>query len=120
MNGKMNFFLDPKNRVIQKSSIMNYKQDQQGLYLVANKKFINWMDVHTYCHTCLSALTFDDEFDASYCSTCNEWREEKMQRRQLRILRKTAPTATRSPQISGDFLWHVCKLAECDKLMPIR
>ncbi|MCH4824879.1 MAG: hypothetical protein N2C11_05085 [Planococcus sp. (in: firmicutes)] len=76
MNGKMNFFLDPKNRVIQKPSIMNYKQDQQGLYLVANKRFINWMDVHTYCHTCLDALIFDDEFDASYCASCNEWREE--------------------------------------------
>ncbi len=77
MNSKMNFFLDPKKRVVQKSSIMNYKQEQQGLYLLANKKFINWMDVHTYCHSCLSKLTFDDEFDASYCSDCNEWREEK-------------------------------------------
>lgn len=77
MNGKMNFFLDPKNRIAPKTSIMNYKQDEQGLYLVANKQFINWMDVHTYCHTCLASLTFDDEFDASYCSSCNEWREEK-------------------------------------------
>jgi len=76
MNGKMNLFLDPTKRKIRKSSIMNYKQNQQGLYLVANKKFINWMEVHTYCHTCLAALTFDDEFDASYCATCNEWREE--------------------------------------------
>ena len=76
MNDKMNFFLDPKNRAVQKTTIMNYKQDQQGLYLMANKKLINWMEVHTYCQHCLSPLAFDDEFDASYCAGCNEWREE--------------------------------------------
>ncbi|MDE4086240.1 MULTISPECIES: hypothetical protein [unclassified Planococcus (in: firmicutes)] len=77
LNGKMNFFLDPKNRVAQKPSIMNYKQDEKGLYLLADKKFINWMDVHTFCHTCMDPLTFDNEFDASYCASCNEWREER-------------------------------------------
>lgn len=77
MEEKLNFFLDPKDRIKRKSSIMNYKIEEKGLYLLTGKKFISWMDVHAYCPKCLEALTFDNEFDASYCTGCNEWREEK-------------------------------------------
>lgn len=76
LNNKLTFFLDPKKRKAPKPSLMNYRQNKTGLYLMARKRIIEWTDIHSYCHTCLSYLAFNEEYDACYCAECNEWREE--------------------------------------------
>ncbi len=76
LKDNLQFFLDPKKRKTRKPSIMNYREGERGLYLLAKRQLIEWTDVHSYCHTCLSPLAFHDSYDASYCAECNEWREE--------------------------------------------
>jgi len=67
----MMLFLDP--------NIRKYKKKQKavdGIFLLINRRVIDWEELGDYCHDCFTALSYDEKFDACYCDKCNEWREE--------------------------------------------
>lgn len=69
----MLLFLDPKIREFKKKE---KEKEVEGVFLLINNHVIDSQELGAYCHGCFTQLSYDESFDASYCSICNEWREE--------------------------------------------
>lgn len=67
----MMLFLDPEIRKYK-----NKQKEVEGIFLLIHKRVIEWGELGDYCHDCFNPLSYDESFDACYCSSCNEWREE--------------------------------------------
>lgn len=85
MGKKMVIYLDPDKRkwtmedlglswddVLQTAV---EKEPFEGIFLAKNRKIIDWVELPNHCPDCLEILSYNDEFDSTYCSDCDEWRD---------------------------------------------
>ncbi|MHA6258552.1 hypothetical protein ACXYMX_01445 [Sporosarcina sp. CAU 1771] len=85
MGIKKVFYLDPDERKWTLEDLglhMNDVKDLaysskkiEGIFFANKRKIIESSDALEHCSTCLELLEYNDEFDSSYCGSCNEWRE---------------------------------------------
>lgn len=80
------FYLDPDDRKWTMEDLglswetyapEEAEQDSiDGLYLMKDGIIFNASELENRCHVCLEPLAYHDEFDAQYCTACDEWRED--------------------------------------------
>jgi hypothetical protein len=46
-----------------------------GRFYANNRKIVELYQLPNHCVKCLSQLSFNDEFDSTFCADCDEWRE---------------------------------------------
>ncbi|WP_438316691.1 hypothetical protein [Sporosarcina sp. FA9] len=85
MGKKKVFYLDPDERKwtmedlglhmydFQDLALMNQKIE--GTFLAKGRKIVAWTDPSNHCPECLERLKYNDEYDSTYCKSCNEWQE---------------------------------------------
>lgn len=86
MGKKKIFYLDPDERkwtmedlglswdTLPSAQIESHTID--GVYLMKDGRIFNAREFEGRCHVCLTSLAYNDEYDAQFCSVCDEWREE--------------------------------------------
>lgn len=85
MGEKKVFYLDPDERkwtmedlglswddLLQTAEV---RKPIEGIFLAKNRKIIDWVELPDHCPDCLEKLTYNDEYDSIYCSTCDDWRD---------------------------------------------
>lgn len=45
------------------------------VYLLHNRKMVEWSDLLNHCLLCLGDLAYNEEYDSLYCEECDAWRE---------------------------------------------
>ncbi|AOV09244.1 hypothetical protein BI350_13235 [Sporosarcina ureilytica] len=48
----------------------------EGTFLMKDGEVYDSHEVANCCIICLNPLAYNDEYDAHFCTTCDEWREE--------------------------------------------
>ena len=79
------FYLDPDERKwtmedlglhwndFEDLALMNKRIE--GTFLARGGKIVEWTELSNHCPECLDPLKYNDEFDSTYCKSCNEWQE---------------------------------------------
>lgn len=75
MDDHLFFYLDADAKQSRTEQSTKRKNQLEGIFLLNNDKIRRWEELKTHCIHCLDPLQYCDEFDASYCSCCDEWRE---------------------------------------------
>lgn len=85
MGMKKVFYLDPNERKwtmedlglhwndFEDLALMNKRIE--GTFLAKGRKIVEWTELSNHCPECLDHLKYNDEFDSTYCNSCNEWQE---------------------------------------------
>lgn len=85
MGMKKVFYLDPNERKwtmedlglqwndLEDLAMLNQKIE--GTFYAKAGKIVKWTDIANCCPECLTSLEYNEEFDSTYCKSCNEWRD---------------------------------------------
>lgn len=47
-----------------------------GTYLMKDGEIYHEKELASRCYKCLTTLSYHDDFDAQFCTVCDEWRED--------------------------------------------
>lgn len=83
MGKKKLYYLDPDERKWKMEDLSSHwgsqSHDEQStmnkVYLLRNRRMIEWSDLLNHCLHCLGTLGYNEEYDSFYCVECDEWRE---------------------------------------------
>lgn len=75
MEDHLFFYLDSESKRGKKVDPATKENHLGGIYLLHNRKVLTWKELASHCIHCMKPLHYSDEFDASFCKTCDEWRE---------------------------------------------
>lgn len=86
MGMKKSFYLDPDERKWTMEelgltwdefpSTQAENHTIEGIYLMKDGEIFNAQELSEICHVCFTSLDYHDDYDAAFCPSCDEWREE--------------------------------------------
>lgn len=74
MAKKLYMYLNP---LFRKKSDSPFKEKVvEGVFLLQNRKVIEYSEMFDHCSHCLEPLVYSELYDSTYCTECNQWSEE--------------------------------------------